>query len=59
MTEIDHWSEVLDIIAELENDLKDNRRALRHLHSLTASFAMISIEIKGMTEVVKKKRGIF
>ncbi len=55
MTE-DNWTEMLDIISELETDLKENRRGLRHLASLRTIVGQIGQEIKTNMETVKKRK---
>ena len=54
----DNWNEMLDILAELEDDLKGNRRGLRHLKTLKQTINTIGMELKGMAEKMPKKKWI-
>lgn len=57
-TQEDNWNEMIDILAELEDDLKGNRRALRHLKTLKQTINQIGQELKGMAEKMPKKKWI-
>ena len=50
------WNELIDIIQELKSDVKDSRRAKRHLKSLEQTVSEIGIFLN---KVASKKKGIF
>ena len=50
------WNELIDIIQELKSDVKDSRRAKRHLKGLEQTVSEIGIFLN---KVASKKKGIF
>jgi len=48
------WNELIDIMQELKSDVKDSRRAKRHLKSLEQTVNEIGIFLN---RVASKKRG--
>lgn len=59
MVEQDNWTEMMDIISELEVDLGQNRRGLRHLNNLRQAIHQVEGEIRKTVESVPKKRKLF
>jgi small-conductance mechanosensitive channel len=49
------WHELIDIIQELKADVKDNRRAQRHLRNLEESVQAIGATL---SRLASKKRGL-
>ena len=49
------WNDLLDNIAEIESDLKGNRRGLRHLKTLKLTIT----DVDNLLKNLGKKKGFF